>query len=447
MPKNVEQAVAEFEGFLRGLPAGVQLFSLFESNPVLIDLLTDICSTAPGLASHLSRNSSVFDAVLDGDFFDEIGSAEQLTTELKELCTPITDFEMFLDAMRRWKKEKHFQVGVQHLRGLVDWAQAAASYADIADAVLICICPRVISQFSERHGAPPGGGASVVGMGSLGAGALTAQSDLDLILIFDCEDDAMSSGPKALNARHYFARLTQALISALSSRTAEGNLYSIDMRLRPSGRKGPVATSLAAFEHYQHQNAWTWEHMALTRARHVAGPGRIGARFEQIRTSVIDKNRQCSSVIGALRDMRARLSENTPASRDRDPWEVRLGEGRILDIELAVQAGALLVGEQSRSHDVQLSAVEAAGLLSRDEAGALGRSHAALRQLLQVARLTVERTFSPATAGEGAVSFLLRQTGQNNIRELENLLRCQRVECRSAIDSFLDRNFGGGRDH
>ena len=124
-----------------------------------------------------------------------------------------------------------------------------------------------------------------------------------------------------------------------------------------------------------------------------------------------------------------------------------MGKGRILDIELAVQAGALLAGVQSRSHDVQLSAAEAAGLFSQEEASALGRSHASLRQLLQVARLTVEHTFSPATAGEGAVSFLLRQTGQDNIRELEQLLRCQRAECRSAIDSFLDRNSGRGRDN
>ena len=119
-------------------------------------------------------------------------------------------------------KERHFQVGVQHLRGIVDWEQAAQGYARIADAVLTCLWPRVVEQFSDRYGHPPGRGAAVIGMGSLGSGLLTAQSDLDLIVIYDCGDGDISTGPKRLAARQYYARLTQALVSALSVRTTEG---------------------------------------------------------------------------------------------------------------------------------------------------------------------------------------------------------------------------------
>ena len=442
--ENPEQSMHQFEGFLKGLPAGVQLFSLFESNPILIDLLTDICGTAPGLASYLSRNAGVFDAVLDGNFFDGLGPTEALAASLEPGLGSHSDYESVLDGCRRWMKERHFQVGVQHLRGILDWEQAAQGYARIADAVLTCLWPRVIEQFSRRYGHPPGRGAAVIGMGSLGSGLLTAQSDLDLIVIYDCGDDDVSTGPKCLAARQYYARLTQALVSALSVRTTEGLLYSIDMRLRPSGMKGPVATSLEAFKHYQREKAWTWEHMALVRARYLVGSAGIGTEFERFRRELIAAPRDRSAVFGGFGSMRSRLARNLPDRRDSDPWEVRLGEGRILDIELASQTVALIAGCHSSSVGDQLQAGVEHGLLEGNQADVLKGSYGTLRRLLQVARLTVESAFNPGSAGEGTVAFLLRETGETTVGDLKDRLVRERKGCREVIDHLLNRNAANG---
>src|SRR5690606_37624182 len=163
-----------------------------------------------------------------------------------------------------------FRVGVHHLRGLIEAEQAGQHYADLAEAALAALAPLVADEFARRHGPAPGVGAAVLGMGSLGARQMNALSDLDLLVIYDADGAEASDGAKPLATRAYYARLTQALLAALTAPTAAGRLYQVDMRLRPSGRQGPVATSIGAFSDYQLNEAWTWEHLALTRARVVA---------------------------------------------------------------------------------------------------------------------------------------------------------------------------------
>src|SRR6056297_1389977 len=235
------EALLAFDGFLAGLPAGVQVFSLFEANPQLVDLLLDIAGTSPKLAAHLSRNASVFDAVIAGDFFAEWPGCAALEQELAARMAGEEDYERKLDSARRWMKEWHFRVGVHHLRGLVDANAAGQQYADLAGAVIGTVWPVVQAQFAEKHGPPPGRGAVVLGMGSLGAERLNAGSDLDLIVIYDAAGLESSEGRRPLAARPYYARLTQAMITALTAPMSEGRLYEVDMRLRPSGNQGPVA--------------------------------------------------------------------------------------------------------------------------------------------------------------------------------------------------------------
>jgi glutamate-ammonia-ligase adenylyltransferase len=244
---DTEAAIVQFDGFLRGLPAGVQLFALFEANPQLVEMIVDICATAPRLAQYLSRNASVFDAVIGGDFFAPWPGRVALTRMLGDRLAEVQDYEALLDSARRWTKEWHFRIGVHHLRGLIDGFEAARQYADLAEAVVAGLWPSVVAEFARKHGQPPGRGAVVLGMGSLGAGRLNAGSDLDLILIYDAQGAEASDGPRPLTTTVYFARLTKALVLALSAQTAEGRLYEVDMRLRPSGRQGPVATALSSF--------------------------------------------------------------------------------------------------------------------------------------------------------------------------------------------------------
>ncbi len=264
------EALQNFDGFLRGLPAGVQLFSMFEANPPLVDLIVDISATAPRLSRYLSRHSVVLDAVLDGRFFADWPGHEALEAELAAAMEG-QDYENQLETARRWQHEWHFRVGVHQLRGLIDPETAGAHYTDLADAVVRALWPRVCDQVAERHGVAPGRGGAVLAMGSLGAGQMTAASDLDLIVIYDAGGVEMTGGRRPLDPRRWFAKATQTLVTALSAPTAAGKLYEVDMRLRPSGRQGPVATALSSFDRYQREEAWTWEHMALTRARPLAG--------------------------------------------------------------------------------------------------------------------------------------------------------------------------------
>ncbi|MBC7143519.1 MAG: glutamine-synthetase adenylyltransferase, partial [Rhodobacteraceae bacterium] len=350
---NPSEALRQFDGFLAGLPAGVQLFSLFEANPQLVDLIVDICATAPGLAAYLSRNAAVLDAVIGGDFFAPWPGVEALTTLLAERLAAAPDYEARLTAARIWAREWHFRIGVHHLRGLIDASVAGREYADLAGAVLAALWPVVVAEFAAKHGAPPGRGAVVLGMGSLGAERLNAASDLDLIVIYDAAGVEASEGKRPLAARAYYARLTQALVTALSAPMAEGRLYEVDMRLRPSGRQGPVATSVQSFRDYQMTEAWTWEHLALTRARPVAGEAAVAEEVEAIRRAVLAGKGGGAAILPDLAEMRARIFA---AKAPDGAWEAKIGPGRLQDIELLAQSCALRAASPARRVEPQLRA-------------------------------------------------------------------------------------------
>ncbi len=431
-----DEALLQFDGFLSGLPAGVQVFSMFEQNPQLIDLIVDIAATAPRLAVYLGRNAQVFDAVIGGDFFAPWPTDAALIAGLESTLVPVSDYEGKLDAARRWMKEWHFRVGVHHLRGLVSGAGSGAQYAALADAVLMVLLPVVVNEFATKHGAPPGRSAAVIGMGSLGSGNLTATSDLDLIMIYDPDGVDASDGRRPLATRAYYARLTQALVTALSAPMAEGRLYEVDMRLRPSGRQGPVATSLEAYKNYQNDEAWTWEHLALTRARVVAGGAELGAEIENFRTELLAGQSDAAKVLEDVLDMRQRLAADKPG---KGAWEAKLGAGRLMDIELLAQTAALLAGEPARGVAEQLLAGERIGWLGSADRAALVDAHGLLRSLQSATRLLTEGALDPDIIGKGGMAFLLRETGMTDADTLAGEL--QRVSNSTAriIDTALGR--------
>lgn len=398
-----EDALANFDGFLRGLPAGVQIFSLFEANPSLVDLIVDICATAPGLATYLSRNSGVFDAVLDGQFFAEWPGADALTKDLARQLQPL-DYEAQLDATRRWQKEWHFRVGVHMLRGLIGADDAAQQYSDVAQAVVAGLWPCVCGDVARRHGSEPGRGGVVLAMGSLGAVQMTATSDLDLIVIYDAGGVELTDGRRPLDPRGWFAKATKALITALSAPTAAGKLYDVDMRLRPSGGQGPVATGLAAFERYQREEAWTWEHMALTRARAVAGDADLAEDVEAVRRTVIaGRAGQSDAILHEVAEMRGRLQA---AGRAGSTWDVKDGPGGLQDIALVAQAVALASGSAARTPPEQLRAGE--DLIGSDALQQLTKAYRLFSAIQQGGRLLTDAPLETAVIGDGGNAFLDR---------------------------------------
>ncbi|WP_062762954.1 glutamine-synthetase adenylyltransferase [Falsirhodobacter sp. alg1] len=408
---DADATLLALDGFMRGLPAGVQIFSLFEANPPLVDLIVEIASVAPDLAAYLSRHSSVLDAVLGGSFFEPLPDVRQLTQSLGAVLDQAGDYEEQLDQTRRWMKERHFRIGVHHLRGLMTADEAGQAYARLARAVVVALWPAVVRNFAQRHGEPPGRGAVVVGMGSLGAGRLHARSDLDLLVIYDEAGIAQSSGGKPLESRIYYARLTQALLTALTVHTAQGNLYEADMRLRPSGRQGPLATSLAAFSQYQRTEAWTWEHLALTRAEVLTGALELCREVEDLRCSILRDCGQDPRAAGDLADMRRRLAEAKPKS---GPFDPRDGAGQLKDLELLAEFCALRAGSSARAIPEQLRA----GLLNSAEADMAEKAFHFGRTVLMAFNLLGIKPADVSRLAAGGRAFLARETGDMDIPDI-----------------------------
>ncbi|WP_375262366.1 glutamine-synthetase adenylyltransferase [Palleronia sp.] len=428
-----DRALVHFDGFLRGLPAGVQLFSLFEANPELLTLIADIAGTTTELSAYLSRNAGVLDAVLGGQFFTDWPGEDELARDLSRHLGEEMDYERQLDATRSWARDWHFRTGVHHLRGLIDGAEAGRQYADLAGAVIRALWPAVIAEFAGKHGAPPGRGAIVLGMGSLGAGHLTARSDLDLIVIYDAAGVEQSEGRRPLPARTYYARLTQALVTALSAPTAEGKLYEVDMRLRPSGKQGPVATALSAFDAYQREEAWTWEHLALTRARGIAGGASLIEDVDVIRRDVICADHDAAQIIADARTMLDRLAE----AKRGGPWDMKAGPGHLTEIELTAQTVGLLAGSDARAPAEQIGAGAAKGLLPDETAAVLNESHRLFSRVQDVKRLLVEDRFEPSDLGAAGEEMLLRETGAETLSALSDRIVAQAEAAAGAVREVL----------
>ncbi|MCG3266363.1 glutamine-synthetase adenylyltransferase [Yoonia sp. I 8.24] len=434
-----DEALLQFDGFLAGLPAGVQLFSLFEANPQLTQLIVDIAATAPALAQYLSRNAGVFDAVIGGAFFNPWPGEAALQSELSAALAALDDYETQLITARRWAKEWHFRIGVHLLRGLITAEVAGSQYADLAGAVVAGLWPVIVSEFETKHGPMPGRGGVVLGMGSLGAGRLNAESDLDLIMIYDAQGVDMSEGRRPLATRAYYARLTQALVTALSAQMSEGRLYEVDMRLRPSGRAGPVATSFDSFKHYQTQEAWTWEHLALTRARAIAGNAELAGQIEEFRQEVLATKGQGATVLSDVADMRRRISETKPP---QGAWDPKIGPGRLQDIELFAQMACLRAGAAARDLTGQVQAGVADGWLNAADAQALTGAAGLMWRVQAVARLLTGGPLRPDEIGEGAKRLILRET---DCQDLDALADQMFVQARDA-DAVICRMLGGADD-
>ncbi len=388
-----DEALRRFDRFLAHLPAGVQLFSLFQANPGLLALVADVMAGAPHLAEQLAQRPALLDAVLTQGFFAPLPDREGLAADLGEVLTGAAEFADTLDLLRRWAGERRFQVGVQLLRRTLDGEAAGRALADIAENALAALVPAVAAEFARSHGRVPGGELAVIGMGRLGSREMTLASDLDLILIYDAPPGvAASDGPRPLPVSAYYARLSQRLIGAVTAPTAEGLLYPVDMRLRPSGAAGPIASSLESFARYQSQSAWTWEHMALTRARPVAGdPGlcrRVGAVIEAVLRSRRDPRRLVIDVA----DMRRRIAGE---NRHPPPWDLKNRRGGLIDLEFIAQY--LMLREAAASPQVlrrataeALSALGRAGLLSPRAEHELGGALTLLRQVQALSTLIGE---------------------------------------------------------
>jgi [glutamine synthetase] adenylyltransferase / [glutamine synthetase]-adenylyl-L-tyrosine phosphorylase len=433
-----DDAFLRLDEFLSRLPAGVPVFSLFYSNPSLLELVAELMGNAPKLAEHLARHTTQLDAVVAPSFFEPPPPTERLIDDLNKALAEAGDIQEVLDISRRWTAERKFQVGVQTLRNMLEPDRAARAFADIADAVLNCLCPKVEEELARANGRVEGGQWCILAMGKMGGHEMTATSDMDLILIYDTPDTAAESvGGRPLAASAWFARLAQRIVNALTAKTAEGTLYEVDMRLRPSGNSGPIATSLQSFDRYQQESAWTWEHMALTRARVSCGSPLLAAKVEAIIHRTLTAPRDAAKLIHDVAEMRELMArEHKAANR----WEVKHLRGGLVDIEFTAQWLQLRFGAENpmvlatNTRDVLDRACDA-GLLARGDHDSLIEAWRLWSAVQLVLRQTLAGAFDETTAPPGLKEVMVRATGLTDFKTMVDRMD----DCAQASLEVFDR--------
>ncbi|MFN3868513.1 MAG: bifunctional [glutamine synthetase] adenylyltransferase/[glutamine synthetase]-adenylyl-L-tyrosine phosphorylase [Hyphomicrobiaceae bacterium] len=436
-----DRAIASFDRFMSELPTGVQLFSLLRANTGLLRLVADIMGTAPRLARILSRRRRLLDAVIDPKTFNTLPSAAELDKIISTEVGMAVDTQDALDRSRVVGSEQAFLIGVRVLSGTINASQAGGAYAMLADRLISVLQGFVEMELSRTHGGVPGGGAVVLAMGKLGGREMTASSDLDLIVVYDFDGNAtQSDGSRPLAPSQWYARLTQRLVNALAAQTAEGALYEVDMRLRPSGQSGPVATHIASFIDYQSSQAWTWEHLALTRARVVSGPPLLRSTVEKAIGDVLLKPRDRTAIAADVRDMRLRIAKEKGTS---DIWDLKQVRGGLVDLEFIAQYMQLIhahrhpeVLDQNTARALRKLAT--AGLLAPQQAETLISATELVHNLTQILRLCLEGPFVPASAPSGLKELLARAGDAPSFAALETRLSATLAEVAQLFDRLIE---------
>jgi glutamate-ammonia-ligase adenylyltransferase len=381
------RAMNRFDDVVQRLPSGVNFYRLLEARPGLTSQVATILSHAPALAEQLARRPQLLDGLIDASAFAPVPSVEALVGEFRRSERGGEDYQLVLDRVRRRVNERRFALGAQLVVAHTDPIEAAEGYSRIAEAAIHLLASAAIAEFEGRHGRVAGSELLVMGLGRLGGEALTHASDLDLVYLFSGTHEAESDGPKPLRATDYFNRLAPRVTAALSVPTAAGPLYDVDTRLRPSGADGMLAVSLEGFEKYQREQAWTWEHMALLRARPLFGSETGKAALEAVIQETLRRPRDPARLVADAVRMRGEIARHKPPG---GPFDIKRGAGGLIDLEFAVHTLQLKHRIGLHPHlEVAIAALLEAGLVS-------DRTDPDLRLLTRM--LVMFRLVSPSSA-------------------------------------------------
>lgn len=397
-------ALSRFDRFLYRLSSGAQFFSLLDANPGYVALLVRLLGFAPVLAENLAGRPELIDSLFDASAFEPVPEVAQLARELAPGAAR-ADYEAMLDAVRRRVAERRFALGVQLVEGQFDPLEIATGHSRLAEASIDVLAEATIAEFEKTHGQVAGGRLIILGLGRLGGGALTPASDLDLVFLFSGRHDAESDGAKPLGATAYFNRLAQRVVAALSVHTGQGALYEVDTRLRPSGAQGLLAVSVDSFEQYQRQNAWTWEHMALTRARVICGAHEDRVRLDTIIAKTLSQTRDPAKLVRDVVDMRDEMARH---KRPAGSLDVKLVPGGLVDLEFVVHyhqlAHAIALDPRLPQAIVGLAA---SGMVE----ARLGVAHDLLTRILISRRFVAADAVEPNEVQPGVAAFIAKACG------------------------------------
>lgn len=412
-----DAALAALDSAFGRMPAAVELLTIIQSHDRLRLRFADLLGTAPRLANTVAQSPHVLDVLIDPAFNLPLVDEKMIEEQVRQIIGNPGNYEDFLDRARDAARQMRFITGARLLSDIISPAQAGEAYAAIASAIIRVSFEQVRKEFEADHGIVPGAQIAILGLGRLGTKELTAGSDLDLVVIYDFEDEKReSTGARPLDAVVYFTRLTQRLVAALTVPTRRGLLYEVDLRLRPQGGKGPVASQFKGFVNYQQSEADLWEHMALTRARIIAGDDAFCDDVQKAIAQIVGAERDRAHVFSEVRSMRELIAQE---KGDDDPWDLKLARGGLTDLDFIAQA---LILAHAKDHPALIGlAPEPAfgeasksGLLDGDDARFLIEAHTLFSDLFQWQRLAIEGRFDPSTISPAILKRLATIAGLPN---------------------------------
>jgi glutamate-ammonia-ligase adenylyltransferase len=435
-----DAAVVAFDRFLQALQRGGRLITLLSQNRELVALVALILGAAPRLGDMLARQPQIMDGLIDPRFFGAMPDQRELSERLAATLKDAGSYEDFLDRLRLFGQESLFLIGTRILSGTVSAQQASVAFADVAEGIVHTVHGLVTDQFAAHYGHIQDQETAIVAMGRLGSREMTASSDLDLILLYDYDHEYPDSdGARVLHGAQYFARFTQRLISAFTTRTNYGVLYEVDMRLRPSGRAGPLASRIDSFAEYQEREAWTWEHMALTRARVISSSPAFREKIEGIIRGVLTRKRDAATTANDVVEMRRAIALE---KGEGDVWDLKLAAGGLVDIDFIAQY-LQLVHAAEKPDILSVSTLQVLenaaklGVLGQSEAEVLRSAARLYHDLTQILRLCVTGKFNPEAAGEDLLRVMARAGDTPDFSALEARVRETQSEVRRVFNALI----------
>ncbi len=431
---------AAFAQFTEALPASVQIFSLLDHNRQLTKLLCDVLVLSPRLASYLRRTPSLFDLVLFDDFFDPLPNIEILVEQMQDVIAGLS-IEEALDAIKRLAREWRFQCEVQALSHILHSADLGRDLSMIADIVICAVHQLAVEDMQRRHGSIEGESV-ILALGRLGISALTAHSDLDLLVVFQAKEDARSNGDRALSAQAYFARLTQTFVNWLSRPTGEGSLYEVDMRLRPDGEMGGVAVGVDRFTEYYKKDAWVWEKLALAKARIITDPAQARPIVTTVTKAIYQITQQPIGmpIVGkAVFDMWQRLRatyESAPALK------LRKLPGGTTELDLLIQGLRLahtdLFNGTGQGQIEIISALATHGRISQSCAADLESASKLFSNVYASMRLCIGEVGQNAgDFSDAIIRFIVESNDAADEQQLVSMLAGEREKVVAAFDTVF----------
>ena len=435
-----DAALAALDSAFGRMPAAVELLTILQSHDRLRLRFADLLGTAPRLANTVAQSPHVLDVLIDPAFNLPLVDETSIEEQVRQIIGHPANYEDFLDRARDAARQMRFITGARLLSGIISPAQAGEAYAAIAAAIVRVSFERVRAEFEVDHGVVPSAQVAVLGLGRLGTKELTAGSDLDLVVIYDFDEERReSTGPRSLDVVVYHTRLTQRLVAALTVPTRRGLLYEVDLRLRPQGGKGPVASQFRGFVSYQQTEAELWEHMALTRGRVLVADEHFGVRVEAAVRDIVAARRERERVIAEVRSMRDLIAAEKGSD---NPWDLKLAKGGLTDLDFIAQALVLAHAAEHPSL-VSLAPEEAfqeackVGLISAEDARDLVEAHRQFNAIFQWQRLTIEGAFDPSSVPPAIFKRLATIAGLPDAKVLLTHLNATRQKVHEIYERVL----------